>query len=123
MSPGQRESERKRIHRIIGGDIKAIRCGDQRLHVAQALHLLAGPAIDRLPIIAAKAVQQVVSFGPKHPDNRLGGSIRRGHDRRTSTTHRSAPGGTDKRRSRANLQDREARSSIRALRSGSLERH
>ena len=66
------KSEGKRVDRIVGGDIETIRRPDQGLHVAQAAHPLAGPAIDGLPIVAPKAVQQVVSFGPEHPDDRLG---------------------------------------------------
>ena len=74
--------------------------------------------------ISAIPVQVVVALGANDPNDGIRAPVRRGHDRRSPTSHRRAPSCRKGRRSTGpNLERRQVSRATRTIRSLALERH
>ncbi len=74
-------SERERVDRVVGSDIKPVSGGDERLKMVQTAHCLRR-SCERLAAIGPERVQPVVALGAHDQCDRIRAAVGRRYDRR-----------------------------------------
>jgi hypothetical protein len=90
-------SERECVDRVVGGDIKPVFGGDERLKIVQTAHCLRR-SCERLAAIGPEGVQPVVALGAHDQYDRIRAAVGCCYDRRAGVGDGTAPGGLDHRR-------------------------
>jgi hypothetical protein len=90
-------SERECVDRVVGGDIKPVFGGDERLKMVQTAHCLRR-SCERLAAIGPERVQPVVALGAHDQYDRIRAAVGCCYDRRAGVGDGTAPGGLDHRR-------------------------
>src|SRR3984957_7738055 len=90
-------SERECVDRVVGGDIKPVFGGDERLKMVQTGHCLRR-SCKRLATIGSERGEPVVALGAHDQYDRIRAAVGCCYDRRACVGDGTAPGGLDHRR-------------------------
>jgi hypothetical protein len=90
-------SERECVDPVVGGDIKPVFGGDERLKMVQTAHCLRR-SCERLAAIGPERVQPVVALGAHDQYDRIRAAVGCCYDRRAGVGDGTTPGGLDRRR-------------------------